>query len=141
MAYLRVVFLNCAADCTMIGRSFARFRNASKRLWHEHWTGKRSRKECPIRRPPCGAAERIFLLALARQSRCVEGFDDFVTSIAAPTATGWNNRHRAGLVPNEDARLSSSQRIRHGHAPSAEFSALKFRQPIATPNSLWHRAT
>ena len=34
-----------------------------------------------------------------------EGFDDFVTSIAAPIATGWNDSCRAGITPAENARL------------------------------------
>jgi hypothetical protein len=34
-----------------------------------------------------------------------EGFDDFVTSIAAPIATGWNDSCQAGITPAEDARL------------------------------------
>ena len=34
-----------------------------------------------------------------------EGFGDFVTSIAAPIATGWNDSCRAGITPAENARL------------------------------------
>ena len=34
-----------------------------------------------------------------------EGFGDFVTSIAAPIATGWNDSCRAGITPAEEARL------------------------------------
>jgi hypothetical protein len=63
-----------------------RCRAAGKKLWHEHWLDNESRKERPIRRPPCGAAERIFLLALARQSRCVKGFD------ATGRPEGWRHQ-------------------------------------------------
>jgi hypothetical protein len=38
-----------------------------------------------------------------------EGFSDFVTSIAAPITTGWNDSCRAGLTPAEDARLFTAQ--------------------------------
>jgi hypothetical protein len=54
-------------------------------------------------RPPGEAAERIFLLAFVRLSRCVEGFDDIVTCTVAPTGTGWNDSCRAGFAPAEDA--------------------------------------
>ncbi len=40
-------------------------------------------------------------------TRCVEGSGDFVTSIAAPIATGWNDSCRAGFTPAEDARLGT----------------------------------
>jgi hypothetical protein len=43
-------------------------------------------------------------------TRCVKGSDDFVASIAAPTATGWNDRCRAGFAPAEDARLCTAHR-------------------------------
>jgi hypothetical protein len=69
--------------------------------------------EHPIRWPPCRAAEQNFLLVLASQSRCTEGFDDFITSVVTPTATGWNNICRAGFAPAEDARLCRS----HGYSP------------------------
>jgi hypothetical protein len=86
-----------------------RYRTAGEKLLHEHWSDNESRKERPIRQPPSGAAERSFLLALVMQSRCAEGFDDFVTSIVAPTATGWNGRCRAGFAPAEDACPCTSQ--------------------------------
>jgi hypothetical protein len=38
----------------------------------------------------------------------IEGFSDFVTSIAAPIATGWNDSCRAGIAPAEDARLCTA---------------------------------
>jgi hypothetical protein len=37
-------------------------------------------------------------------TRCVEGFDDFVTAVVDPNATGWNDSSRAWLAPAEDAR-------------------------------------
>ncbi len=36
---------------------------------------------------------------------CIEGFDEFVACLAAPTATGWNDSCQAGFAPAEDARL------------------------------------
>jgi hypothetical protein len=36
-----------------------------------------------------------------------EGFDCFVTSTAAPIATGWSDSCRAGLSPAEEPRLGS----------------------------------
>ena len=42
---------------------------------------------------------------VAYATLCTEGFSDFVTSIAAPIATGWNDSCRAGFTPAEDARL------------------------------------
>src|ERR1700722_1895462 len=44
-------------------------------------------------------------------TRCVKGSDDFVASIAAPTATGWNDSCRAGFAPAEDARLGTAHSI------------------------------
>jgi hypothetical protein len=38
----------------------------------------------------------------------IEGFSDFVTSIAALVATGWNDSCRAGIAPAEDAQLSTA---------------------------------
>jgi hypothetical protein len=42
-------------------------------------------------------------------TRCVQGSDDFVASIVAPTATGWNDSCRAGFASAEDARLCTAQ--------------------------------
>jgi hypothetical protein len=50
-------------------------------------------------------------------TRCVKGFDDFVASIAAPTATGWNDSCRAGFPPAEDARLGTA----HSNLTLCEF--------------------
>jgi hypothetical protein len=36
---------------------------------------------------------------------CIEGFGDFVTSTAAPIATGWSESCRVGLAPTEDRHL------------------------------------
>src|SRR4051794_36373231 len=46
----------------------------------------------------CSAFTHVTACLLAESpeaTRCVEGSDDFVTSIAAPTATGWNDSYRA----------------------------------------------
>ncbi|MFH1742694.1 MAG: hypothetical protein ABIH23_27120, partial [bacterium] len=37
-----------------------------------------------------------------------EGFGCFVTSTAAPIATGWSDSCRVGLSPTEDTRLSTA---------------------------------
>jgi VIT1/CCC1 family predicted Fe2+/Mn2+ transporter len=42
----------------------------------------------------------------------IEGFSDFVSSIAAPIATGWNDSCRAGIAPAEDARLFTAHQNR-----------------------------
>lgn len=43
---------------------------------------------------------------------CHEGFDGFVTSTAAPLATGWSDPvGRAGLAPAEDNHLSQRTRL------------------------------
>ena len=43
--------------------------------------------------PARGTAETVL---------CIEGFGDFVTSTAAPIATGWNDICRVGIAPTED---------------------------------------
>jgi hypothetical protein len=40
-----------------------------------------------------------------------EGFDCFVTSTAAPIATGWSDSCRAGLSPAEEPRLFTAHPI------------------------------
>jgi hypothetical protein len=42
---------------------------------------------------------------------CLEGFDGFVTSTAAPIATGWSDLCRVGITPTEEPRLCTA----HGH--------------------------
>ena len=59
----------------------------------------------PRARRPCLLAES------PEATRCVKGSDDFVASIAAPTATGWNDSCRAGFAPAEDARLGTAHSI------------------------------
>ena len=41
---------------------------------------------------------------------CLEGFDGFVTSTAAPIATGWSDLCRVGIAPTEEPRLSTTHR-------------------------------
>jgi hypothetical protein len=41
---------------------------------------------------------------------CLEGFDGFVTSTAAPIATGWSDLCRVGLTPTEVPRLFTTHR-------------------------------
>ncbi|MFH0981249.1 MAG: hypothetical protein V2A79_06905, partial [Planctomycetota bacterium] len=64
----------------------------------------------------CSAFTRVTACMLAESSKTtlsIEGSDDFVTSIAAPIATGWftlppwsrSPPCRVGLSPTEDARL------------------------------------
>ena len=56
----------------------------------------------------CSAFTHVTACLLAESPKrpfSTEGFSDFVTSIAAPIATGWNDSCRAGLSPAEDARL------------------------------------
>ena len=47
---------------------------------------------------------------------CLEGFDGFVTSTAAPIATGWSDLCRVGIAPTEEPRLSTT----HRHPPSGD---------------------
>ena len=56
----------------------------------------------------CSAFTHVTACLLADHPKAafsIEGFDDFVTSIAAPIATGWNDSCRAGVTPAEDAQL------------------------------------
>jgi hypothetical protein len=56
--------------------------------------------------------------SLSRQAALsIEGFNDIVTSIAAPIATGWNDSCRAGIAPAENARLSRRTRRGAGTPP------------------------
>ena len=48
-------------------------------------------------RPAC-SRDRLAVLS-------IEGFGDFVTSTAAPIATGWSESCRVGIAPTEDRRL------------------------------------
>jgi hypothetical protein len=55
-------------------------------------------------RPAC-SRDRLAVLS-------IEGFGDFVTSTAAPIATGWSESCRVGIAPTEDRRLfTAHQRI------------------------------
>ena len=49
---------------------------------------------------------------VAYATLCIEGFDCFVASTAAPIATGWSESCRAGLSPAEDLRLFHGARSR-----------------------------
>jgi hypothetical protein len=40
----------------------------------------------------------------------IEGFDDFVTSIVAPIATGWSESCRVGISPTEDRHLGTAHK-------------------------------
>ena len=71
----------------------------------ESWAGRLP--HCPFRgllgvhcslRPACSLNHLVILM--------FEGFSGFVTSTAAPIATGWSDRCRAGFTPAEDQRLS-----------------------------------
>ena len=44
----------------------------------------------------------------------IEGFDGFVTSTAAPIATGWSDRCRVGYNPTESPRLCHGARNHPG---------------------------
>src|ERR1700682_6532425 len=41
----------------------------------------------------------------------IEGFDDFVTSIVAPIATGWSESYRVGIAPTEDRHLCTAHNV------------------------------
>jgi len=41
---------------------------------------------------------------------CIEGFGSFVTSTAAPIATGWSDICRAGISPTENVRLFTAHK-------------------------------
>jgi hypothetical protein len=57
-------------------------------------------QEGNLRIPPKRSLEAI--TKAAWPTPCAESFDEFVTSIAAPTATGWNDSCRAGFAPAEE---------------------------------------
>ena len=48
---------------------------------------------------------RLPARGVAYATHCTKGFCDFVTSIAAPIATDWNDRCRAGITPADEALL------------------------------------
>jgi len=52
---------------------------------------------CLFARPPAAAP-------------CIEGFGNFVTSTAAPIATGRSDRCRGGIAPPEDSRLVTAHK-------------------------------
>ena len=59
----------------------------------------------------CSAFTRVTAYMLARSPKAtvtIGGFGCFVTSTAAPTATGWSDSCQAGLAPAEDLRLSTA---------------------------------
>jgi hypothetical protein len=52
------------------------------------------------------------LAELPEAALCTRGFDEFVTSLAAPIATGWSEPScRVGMSPTEDRRLSRRTRL------------------------------
>lgn len=46
---------------------------------------------------------------------CIEGFGSFVTSTAAPIATGWSDPCRVGISPTENARLFTAHKGDKSH--------------------------
>jgi len=48
------------------------------------------------------------MLADLLRGLSIEDFNGFVTSTAAPIATGWSNSCGAGLTPFEDRRLRTA---------------------------------
>jgi hypothetical protein len=58
------------------------------------------------------------------------GFDEFVTWLAAPIATGWSESCRVGLAPTEDRRLVAAHPTEPfpiGGYPVLSFAAGPFR--------------
>ena len=56
----------------------------------------------------CSAFTYVAACLLAESPKAtlsIEGFDGFVTSTAAPIATGWSDSCRVGVAPTENARL------------------------------------
>jgi hypothetical protein len=60
---------------------------------------------------PVGSRNRLTILS-------IEGFDSFVTSAAAPIATGWSNSCQVGIAPTEERRLCTAH-DKIGHKPGA----------------------
>jgi hypothetical protein len=54
-------------------------------------------------RPACSRNHQVVL--------CIEGFGDFVTSTAAPIATGWSESCRVGIAPTEDRHLCTAHKM------------------------------
>jgi len=77
---------------------------------------------------------------VAKTTLSIEGFGDFVTSTAAPIATGWSESCRVGLPPTEDRRLVTAHHtILHGIllcVGAAVYNILhyKSRQSAARPS-------
>src|SRR5271155_4043009 len=64
----------------------------------------------------CSAFTRVTACLLAESPTAtlsIEGFGDFVTSTAAPIATGWSNSCQVGIAPTEERRLRTAHP--HGH--------------------------
>ena len=60
----------------------------------------------------------------------IGGFGCFVTSTAAPTATGWSDSCQAGLAPAEDLRLSTAHGTNHlSHADLYHYSQVEGKEP------------
>jgi len=71
-------------------------------------------KRNPGRFEACSVFKQITACLLADRPRLafsIRGFDDFVTSIAAPTVTGWNDSCRAGFHPLEMHSFSRRTKI------------------------------
>jgi hypothetical protein len=96
-------------------------------------------------------------LATSPKAKCChEGSDGFVTSTAAPLATGWSDRvSRAGIAPAEDRHLSSRREQSRGvarwfrccQAGPAPFgwqcltsvTVLRFHTPLIEPDGRFSR--
>ena len=87
---------------------------------------------CNVRFEDCSAFTRVTACTLAKSPyviRYTRGFSYFVTSIAAPIATGWSNSYRVGLKPTEKRRLTTAHtqcgpslsQIFHSHSVMVEY--------------------
>ena len=100
-----------------------------------------------------GSAPTLVISRPARRSRtlrpacsrhrlaalCIEGFDDVVTSIVAPIATGWSESCRVGIAPTEDRRLVTAHNGDR-HRPSSEVSLVMHGTAGASPHFFTSRS-
>src|ERR1700721_2623488 len=86
---------------------------------------------CIVLFEACSAFPRVTACTLALspiRGTHSEGFSYFVTSIAAPVASGWSGR-RVGFAPTGKRRLVTAH-TRPGHRPAVRVSVAKL---ISTP--------
>ena len=82
----------------------------------------------------CSAFTHVAACLLAESPKAtlsIEGFDGFVTSTAAPIATGWSDSCRVGVAPTENARLFTAHHGVYCSRPSTSGGLARWAGIIA----------